>query len=46
LHSGHVGIVIAINGTNITLRDSNWSDPPDGIIREHSVDVSKYDIGC
>lgn len=41
---GHVGIVTAINGTNLTIRDSNWSTNNDEVVREHTVDVSQYTI--
>ncbi len=45
LPNGHAGIVIAINGSNITMRDANWSPTLDGIIRDHTVDVSGYSVG-
>lgn len=40
--NGHVGIVTAINGNNITIRDSNWG--LDGNVQEHTVDVTNYTI--
>lgn len=39
---GHVGIVTAINGNNLTIRDSNWN--LDEIVREHVIDVTNYSI--
>lgn len=39
---GHVGIVTEINGNLLTLRDSNWK--LDGIVKKHTVDVSRYTI--
>lgn len=40
--NGHVGIVTAINGNNITMQDSNWD--LDGNIQNHTVDISSYNI--
>jgi len=42
---GHVGIVTAINGNNITIRDSNWCNPVTcHEVKEHTVDISNYTI--
>lgn len=40
--SGHVGIVTAISGSNITIRDQNWNN--DGKVAEHTVDIGNYTI--
>lgn len=42
LSSGHVGIVTGINGTEITMQDSNWVAYH--TIGNHMVDVSGYSI--
>lgn len=42
LSSGHVGIVTNINGTEITIQDSNWVAYH--TIGNHTVDVSGYSI--
>lgn len=44
LENGHVGIVTAINGNNITIQDSNWCANNCEQIQSHTVDVSNYDI--
>jgi len=42
---GHVGIVVAINGNTIMIRDSNWCDPYCFLIKEHTVlDISAYTV--
>lgn len=42
LSIGHVGIVTGINGTNVTMQDSNWVAYH--TIGNHTVDVSGYSI--
>lgn len=42
LSVGHVAVITAINGSIITLQDSNWSG--DENIQSHTVDVSTYNI--
>lgn len=42
LPDGHVGIVKSINGSTLTIRDSNWNN--DHIIHEHPVSSSRGDI--
>lgn len=42
LQYGHVGIVTAISGTNVTIQDSNWYG--DHIIHNHTVDTTNYGI--
>lgn len=39
---GHVGIVTAIDGNNITIRDSNWN--LDEKVKQHTENISNYDI--
>ncbi|MCK9378827.1 MAG: CHAP domain-containing protein [Candidatus Moranbacteria bacterium] len=46
MNNGHAGIVASINqgsGTMI-IHDSNWSDPPDGIVRDCTVNISDAGI--
>lgn len=40
--AGHVGIVDAIDGNNLTIQDSNWN--LDEMIRSHVVDKTSYTI--
>lgn len=42
LEHGHVGVVTAINGINVTMEDQNWVATY--TIGSHTVDVSQYDI--
>ncbi|MBD3248105.1 hypothetical protein GF382_02340 [Candidatus Falkowbacteria bacterium] len=39
---GHVGLVKAINGNLLTLRDCNWGLKR--VVREHDIDVRNYQI--
>lgn len=39
---GHVGIVTNVDGNNITIRDSNWTQPY--TVGEHTEDITKYNI--
>lgn len=34
---GHAGFVKSCNATSLTLWDQNFSDPPDGLVREHTI---------
>lgn len=42
LEHGHVGVVTAISGTNVTMEDQNWVAAY--TIGSHTVDVSQYAI--
>lgn len=41
---GHVGIVVNVDGNNITIRDSNWCENDCEIVNQHIINLSQYDI--
>lgn len=41
---GHVGIVTDFDETTVWIQDSNWSDPYDFQIRNHTISRSRSDI--
>lgn len=41
---GHVGIVVSVDGYNVTIRDSNWCMDNCETIKQHTIDVRDYYI--